>query len=131
MNDLDPKDPDEKCNARRTDGSGYCKQPAGWGTDHQQGRCKFHGGATPDHEKHIIDELEDAAEHASTAFKLRLKHIRRQVENGDHDEIDWQELDRLGRNVLDRTGHGKGEKHEHTGELNIGGAFAPDNGSDE
>lgn len=38
----------EKCGARKTDGSGTCEQPAGFGTDHVgAGRCKFHGGATP------------------------------------------------------------------------------------
>lgn len=29
-------------------GTGYCQQPAGWGTDHVgQGRCKLHGGSIP------------------------------------------------------------------------------------
>jgi len=36
-----------KCGAKTRDG-GTCGQPAGWGTDHPgEGRCKFHGGATP------------------------------------------------------------------------------------
>lgn len=119
MNDLPPKDPDEKCNARKTDGSGYCGQPAGWGTDHNgHGRCKFHGGSTQNQEKNLISDLQDAAGDAALAYKLKLKHVREKVERGEHDEIDWGELDRLGRTVLDRTGYGPTEKreHEHSGE---------------
>lgn len=49
-----------RCNGRKTRhdgptqepgewaGEGYCKQKAGWGTDHSgEGRCKLHGGANP------------------------------------------------------------------------------------
>lgn len=118
MNDLDPKEPDEYCNARRTDGSGYCGQPAGWGTDHETGRCKFHGGNTPQHEKHVIKELEAAAEDAGVALKLKLKHIRQRLEDGE--DVDWKELDRLARTVLDRTGAGPSETREHTGEIEGG-----------
>lgn len=114
MNDLEPKEPGEKCNARRTDGSGYCGQPAGWGTDHDVGRCKFHGGSTPQQEKHVINELEDAAEHASTALQLQLKHILRDLENGE--EVDPKVLDRLARTVFDRTGYGPTEKREVEGD---------------
>lgn len=36
------------CGAKLKNGSGYCTQPAGWGTDHVgEGRCKLHGGSTP------------------------------------------------------------------------------------
>lgn len=36
----------EHCNSRKGKG-GYCKRPAGWGTDHAGfGRCKLHGGST-------------------------------------------------------------------------------------
>ncbi|MEU8199505.1 hypothetical protein AB0C10_37550 [Microbispora amethystogenes] len=40
-----------KCHGRKRDeGGGYCHRPAGWGTDHPgTGRCKLHGGATPNH----------------------------------------------------------------------------------
>lgn len=39
----------EICGATKRDGSGdKCHQPAGWGTDHPgEGKCKYHGGATP------------------------------------------------------------------------------------
>lgn len=42
---------DGKCGGKKRDGSGNtCTQPAGWGTDHPGiGRCKLHGGATPNH----------------------------------------------------------------------------------
>lgn len=46
-----PKLPASKlCNARKTsDGEfrSYCDQAAGWGTDNEGGRCKYHGGASP------------------------------------------------------------------------------------
>lgn len=117
MSDLDPKDPDDNCNARKTDGSGYCQHEAGWGTDHPgHGRCRFHGGNTESQEKNVIDKLSDAASDAAVAYKLRLKHVREKVEAGETEDIDWSEFDRLGRTVFDRTGHGKTETHELTGE---------------
>lgn len=112
--DPPPKDPDKHCNARKTDGSGYCGQPAGWGTDHDVGRCKFHGGSTTSQEKGLIAELEEAAEHASTALKLKLKHMLQRVEEGE--DVDAKELDKLARTVLDRTGRGPTEKREVTGD---------------
>jgi hypothetical protein len=37
------------CGATKRDGSGdECQLPAGWGTDYQDGPCKYHGGATRD-----------------------------------------------------------------------------------
>ena len=117
MSDLDPKEPDDYCNARKTDGSGYCKHEAGWGTDHTgHGRCKFHGGSTQSQETNIINKLEAAADDAAIAYKLRLKHIRQKVEAGEMEDIDWGEVDRMSRTAFDRTGHGKTEKHELTGE---------------
>ena len=116
--ELPPKEAGEYCNARKTDGSGYCKHEAGWGTDHPGiGRCKFHGGSTPDQEKNIIEELEDAAGDATTALRLRIKHLRRDVEDEDA-EVDWQELDRLARTILDRapSAPNKTETQEVTGE---------------
>jgi hypothetical protein len=112
--DLPPKDPGENCNARKTDGSGYCGQPAGWGTDHDVGRCKFHGGNTRSQEKGLIAELEEAAEHASTALKLQLKHMLADLEDGE--DVDPAKLDKLARTVLDRTDHGPTETREVTGE---------------
>lgn len=41
------------CGARKTDGSGVCSKPPGWGTDHAGvGRCKFHGGSSPSGREH-------------------------------------------------------------------------------
>lgn len=35
------------CDARKRQGEGQCRRPAGWGTDHAgTGRCKLHGGST-------------------------------------------------------------------------------------
>jgi hypothetical protein len=117
MSDLPKRDADDKCNARKTDNSGYCEHRAGWGTEHTGvGRCKFHGGLTPNQERGIIDELEDGAQDAATALRLRLKHVRQAVEDGDAEDIDWSQVDRLARTVLDRTGHGKTETRELTGE---------------
>ncbi|MGP3914352.1 hypothetical protein [Nonomuraea sp. 10N515B] len=48
---LEPPGHDGKCGGKKRDGSGdTCTQPAGWGTDHPGiGRCKLHGGSTPNH----------------------------------------------------------------------------------
>ncbi len=46
------------CGARKTNGKGDCTRPAGWGTDHPGiGRCKWHGGCTPNHKKAVQREL--------------------------------------------------------------------------
>ncbi len=46
------------CGAKKTDGSGTCKHPAGWGTPHNgRGRCKWHGGSTPTHVKAAQNEV--------------------------------------------------------------------------
>ncbi len=38
------------CGARRRQGEGLCRRPAGWGTDHVGvGHCKLHGGSTKSH----------------------------------------------------------------------------------
>jgi hypothetical protein len=119
MSDLEPKEPAEHCNARKTDGSGYCQHEAGWGTDHTgHGRCRFHGGNTESQEKNLIKKLSDAAEDAATAYHLRLKHLREQIEAGNSEDIDWSEFDRLGRTVFDRAPNApnKTETHELTGE---------------
>ena len=116
-NDHPPKDPDEYCNARKTDGSGYCQQPAGMGTDHLgYGRCKFHGGDSPSGDKAVLDELEDAATDAATALRLRLKQAREKAEADEFDDIDWGEIDRHARTVFDRTDNGPTETKEVTGE---------------
>ena len=115
MSDLEPKEPGEYCNARKTDGSGHCKHEAGWGTDHPGvGRCKFHLGNTENHEKKVLNDLEDAAEDAAVTLRLKLKHARKRAENGE--DVDFKEIDRLARTVLDRTGHGPSETREITGE---------------
>jgi hypothetical protein len=117
MSDLPKRDAADNCNARKTDGSGYCGQRAGWGTAHTGvGRCKYHGGSTPDQERGIIADLEDGAQDAAVALRLRLKHVRQAVEDGDAEDVDWGQVDRLARTVLDRTGHGKTETRELTGE---------------
>ena len=104
MSDLEQKEPGEYCNARKTDGSGYCQHEAGWGTDHSGvGRCKFHGGSTPDQEQGIINDLKDAADDGAIALRLRLKQAREKAEAGEFDDIDWGEIDRHARTVWDRT----------------------------
>lgn len=119
-NPLDPKEPNEYCNGRKTDGSGYCQHEAGWGTDHPGvGRCKFHGGSTENYEKKIINELTEASEDASIAIRLQLKHLRKKLEDGE--EVDVGDLDRLSRTVLDRTGYGPTEKREVDADVTSGG----------
>lgn len=45
--------PRPKCGATKRSGS-ECGRPAGWGTDHVgRGRCKLHGGCTPNQKKAV------------------------------------------------------------------------------
>lgn len=51
-----------KCGAKKRQGEGTCQRPAGWGTDHPgTGRCKLHGGSTPDHRTAALREQADRA----------------------------------------------------------------------
>lgn len=47
IDSLPIRSPDKQCNARTPNNEeGYCKLPAGYGTDHLgEGRCKYHGGS--------------------------------------------------------------------------------------
>lgn len=48
----------ELCGAKTTRGEGTCQLSAGHGTDHPGvGRCKFHGGCTPSHQKSAAEEM--------------------------------------------------------------------------
>jgi hypothetical protein len=41
---------DNLCGAKKRQGDGWCRRPAGWGTSHVGiGRCRLHGGSTPTH----------------------------------------------------------------------------------
>ena len=46
----DPVMTDKHCGAKKRQGSGHCRRPKGWGTDHVGiGACKLHGGTTSSH----------------------------------------------------------------------------------
>lgn len=46
-----------KCGAKKHQGTGTCTRPAGWGTTHPgTGRCKLHGGSTPQHRASAADD---------------------------------------------------------------------------
>ena len=46
-----------KCGAKKRQGDGCCRRPAGWGTDHPgAGRCKLHGGATASHRDAAMEQ---------------------------------------------------------------------------
>jgi hypothetical protein len=54
----DPGHDSSKCGARKRQGDGYCKRPAGWGTSHAgEGCCKLHGGATASHREAASEAL--------------------------------------------------------------------------
>lgn len=57
------------CGAKRQQGEGTCRRPAGWGTPHPgSGRCKLHGGSTPNHV--TAAQVEEARRTADEALKL-------------------------------------------------------------
>jgi len=51
------------CGARKRQGEGYCKKPAGWGTPTPgRGRCRLHGGSTRTQRKGAAEaEIEERA----------------------------------------------------------------------
>jgi len=70
------------CGARKRQGDGVCRRPAGAGTNHVGfGRCKLHGGATPNHDlaaaRARLDEiaahldLSDPLPHEALQFCVR------------------------------------------------------------
>jgi hypothetical protein len=53
------------CGARKHQGPGTCRRPAGWGTSHAgTGRCKLHGGSTRNHRQHAA-RVKAEAEYAA------------------------------------------------------------------
>lgn len=57
----------ELCGAKKRSG-GECGKPAGWGTDHNGiGRCKIHGGSTPNQIKNVQKQV---AEREARKFGL-------------------------------------------------------------
>lgn len=57
----------------RTNDGAPCQLSAGWGTDHLgYGCCRFHGGSTRAHKKHIAEEmLEDQARRVLASLDVR------------------------------------------------------------
>jgi hypothetical protein len=46
------------CGAKKRQGEGCCMRPAGWGTSHPgTGKCKLHGGGTPNHKTAAKTEI--------------------------------------------------------------------------
>lgn len=53
------------CHGKKRTGPGWCHRPPGWATDHVGiGRCKLHGGATPNHA--VAARLEQARRDVAT-----------------------------------------------------------------
>jgi hypothetical protein len=47
----------QRCGATKHARDGTCRLPAGWGTDHPgHGRCKLHGGSSPNGKQHALTE---------------------------------------------------------------------------
>lgn len=68
------------CEAKTRSG-GHCQRPAGWGTSHAGvGRCKLHGGATPNHQKAANAEKARAAV-AAFALPVKTTHEDALVDN--------------------------------------------------
>jgi hypothetical protein len=65
------------CNARARQTDGYCGRAAGAGTDHVgTGRCKHHGGCTPNQQKHLIVMTESMPAPVPTALR-EVTELRR------------------------------------------------------
>jgi len=59
---------DGNCNAKRSNGNGLCRRPAGFGTSHKgYGNCKDHGGTSPNGEKHAANVAQQQADDQALA----------------------------------------------------------------
>lgn len=73
------------CGAKKRQGEGTCRLPAGWGTDHVgRGRCKLHGGCTPRHSKRGADHPDFKhglySQHLSEAETIEFEEWRRRFD---------------------------------------------------
>lgn len=106
-----------KCGAERR-GGGECGRPAGWGTSHPGiGRCKNHGGSTPNHQRAAEREIaaravarfalvdEDAVEDADPRDLLAREMWR------SHLAVEFlgRLVNELGLDVYEHTFHQTGE----------------------
>lgn len=135
LENVPQREPGKYCNARRRDGNtfkGYCRQPAGAGTELDgEGRCSFHGGASPrgedsPHFEHGLfsdflseddrEELERIEEMGNLGNLqetinyefLRLRRAVRNIEDDDANRSFWEAYNE----VIDRaadTGLGQEE----------------------
>ena len=68
MSDAESADGYERCGGKLKKRDGFCRLPAGHGTDHVgTGRCRRHGGSTPTHKRHAERVM---AEQAVVRFGL-------------------------------------------------------------
>lgn len=112
----------ERCGRETRDGS-PCQNVAGKGTGHLgEGPCKYHGGASPACEDAINERLLEAGRLGSKALVQVLRWMVEKIEEGDVEDVNVRELDRLTRTALDRVGYGPMEGREHTG---MGGEEMP------
>lgn len=111
------KEPDTKCNGRKTGERGYCKQKAGHGTWHPGiGRCSRHGGASPTYTAEVY-RLRAEQEVKRYTFKVKtdphaalLEELERTVGVIQFLEIKVNQLEHEGKgaNMVGPVGGGQG-----------------------
>lgn len=93
------------CGAR-TRGGAFCRRPAGWGTSHLHvGRCKLHGGSTPNHVANARAKLAALVDPAVAELQRLL---------GDETVPDHVKL-ATARDILDRNGLVPPKRIEYSG----------------
>lgn len=114
MADEDPMADPDRCTATASSTGERCKQPAIPGSN----VCRFHGGAAEQVEKKAQERLDRMADEVTADMQSIIDDLAAEYDQADREEkvAIHRELHKTWRAILDRTGHGPTEKHEHTGE---------------
>lgn len=100
-----------RCGATNRQGK-ECGHPAGWGTDHPGfGRCKNHGGSSPNGRKHAATLREEYWQRIVEMADPALARLAQLVDGAETDSVRLA----ASRDILDRAGLGARHVHEHTG----------------
>jgi len=81
--------------------------------------CHVHGGAAEQVQQKAQERLDRMADSTTADIESNIKDLQQEYEQADDPEKKvhlMSEMRRLWKIILDRTGHGKTETKEHTGE---------------
>lgn len=118
---------DNQCTATAKSTGDRCQRPAIKGGT----VCYQHGGAASQVQRKAQERLDEMADSTTATIQSQIDDLEAEyerAETADEKLAIMSEMRRLWKIILDRTGHGKTETKEHTGEG--GGGIIIDYGDD-